>query len=397
MKGPLPLLGFLLLLLAIDSAAAQDKKTSAEPKPVQKLTVRLLDTEKKPVSGAHVGSFAYFGQKTLKPEIADAAGLMYVDHCVSDKDGLAQIGSKDDDLRDYRGRVGVIARHAGRGLIAFADVDSAHLTTPMEMTLVPECRVFGKVVSPELAKLGRKVGWTNVYLNIDSKRMMSCDSEPDGDVHFLVPPGRYNLHAYGTYLGPKDVSITVPSGKRETELRLTLVANRFALLRGLPAPELRDIVAWKNSAPLKLADLKGKCVLLDFWGHWCGPCVYQMPRTFDLYDRFAKQGLVVIGVHVEFTEANVDSVEKLDAKLTSVRKTVWHGRDIPYPVAIVRPQGRRSAVSDDYGIHGYPGHLLIDRGGNVVDLMGTEAGGVALLQKYLDQKPADKAPRSDRR
>jgi thiol-disulfide isomerase/thioredoxin len=397
MKRPLPFFGFFLILLAIAPAAAQAKKPSSEPEPLHKLTVRLRDADNKPVSGAHVGTHAKFRQKWLKPEITDAAGFMYVHHCVSDKNGIAQIESKADDLRDYRGFVGVVARHDGRALIAITDVDFAHSTTPVEMTLVPECRVAGKLVSPELAKLGRKVGWTNPSLGIGSKEMMSYASPEDGDFHFFAPPGRYNINAYGTYLASKDVSITVPSGKREMGLTLTLAANKFALLRGLPAPELRDIVAWKNSPPLKLADLKGKCVLLEFWGHWCGPCVYQMPRTFDLYDRFAKQGLVVIGVHVEVTEAKVDSVEKLDAKLTSVRKTVWHGRDIPYPVALVRPQGRHSAVSDDYGIHAYPGHLLIDRRGNIVDLLSTEAGGVALLQRYLDEKPAGDAPRGDHR
>jgi len=322
---------------------------------------------------------------------------MYVDHCVSDKNGLAQIDSKDGDLRDRRGHVGLVAHHDGRGLIAFADVDSAHLTMPVEMTLVPECRVSGKLVSPELAKLGRKVGWTNVYLNLDRKRLMSCDSEEDGDFHFFVPPGRYNLDAYGTYLARKTDSITVPSGKREMELRLTLVADRFALLRGFPAPQLRDIVAWKNSPPLKLADLKGKCVLLYFWGHWCDPCVHHMPWTFDLYDRFARQGLVVIGIHVEVSDADVDTVEKLDAKLAGIRKTIWHGRDIPYPVALARPNGKHCAVVEDYGIHIYSSQLLIDRRGNIVDLIYSGPPSLALLQKTLDEKPAGDGSRSDHR
>jgi thiol-disulfide isomerase/thioredoxin len=397
MKRPLPLLGFLLILLAIAPAAAQAEKPSSAPGPLRKLTVRLRDAENKPVSGAHVGTFAYFRQKQRKPAIADAAGFMYGDHCVSDKDGLAQLNSKEGDLADYRGKVRVVARHDGRGLIAFADLDSVRLKTPVEMTLVPGCRVSGKLVSPELAKLGRKVGWTNVYLNIGSARMMACDSEENGDFQFFVPPGRYDLNGYGAYLASKNVSITVPNGKREIELTLTLPAKKFALLQGLPAPELRDIAAWKNSPPLKLADLKGKCVLLEFWGHWCGPCVYRMPSTFDLYDRFAKQGLVVIGVHVEYSNAKVDSVEKLDAKLVSVRKELWHGRDLPFPVALARPQKKGGAVADDYGINSYPSMLLIDRRGNLVDIVTPGTEGLALLQKSLDEKPTGDESRSGHR
>jgi thiol-disulfide isomerase/thioredoxin len=388
MKSPLPVIAVFLALLAITSISAQDQKSRSEPTPLHKLNVRLRDADGKTVSGAHVGTRTMFRQQSLKPGIAGASGLEYINHSVSDKNGFAQIESKDDDLRDYRGFVGVVARHEERGLIAVADIDCARSTTPIDITLVPECRVAGMIVSPELAKLGRKVGWTNASLDIGGKLMMSYASLEDGNFHFFAPPGHYNIEAYGIYLGSKDVSITVPSGKREMGLTLTIAANKFALLRGLPAPELRDIVAWKNGPPLKLANLKGKCVLLEFWGHWCGPCVYNMPRTFELYDRFAKQGLVVIGVHVDVTEAKVDSVEKLDARLMSVRKTVWHGRDIPYPVALARPQGRHSAITDDYGIHMYPRHLLIDRRGNIVDLFHTDAGGVALLQKLLDEAPA---------
>ena len=80
---------------------------------------------------------------------------------------------------------------------------------------------------------------------------------------------------------------------------IDLPATRLALLVGTPAPELVGVAGWKNGPTAKLADLKGKCVILDFWGYWCGPCVHRMPDLFKLYDKYHDSGLEVIGVHVD--------------------------------------------------------------------------------------------------
>jgi thiol-disulfide isomerase/thioredoxin len=168
---------------------------------------------------------------------------------------------------------------------------------------------------------------------------------------------------------------------------------------GQPAPEIPDVVAWKNSEPVKLADLRGKVVVLDFWGYWCGSCVVGMPRLFDAYDKYHDQGLEVIGVHVDLGEDEeeaVDTVAKLDARLTETRESLWKGRDLPFPVALV--VGRRtpfadgvvdkarSAASARFGIIFYPSQVLIDRRGNVVGKFFPNEEGIALLEKTLAEK-----------
>ncbi len=55
--------------------------------------------------------------------------------------------------------------------------------------------------------------------------------------------------------------------------------------------------AWINSTPLRLADLKGQVVLIDFWTFDCWNCYRSFPWLNDLEARYARQGLRVIGIH----------------------------------------------------------------------------------------------------
>src|SRR5829696_486322 len=114
----------------------------------------------------------------------------------------------------------------------------------------------------------------------------------------------------------------MPPGRRSPTLHL-----------GKPAPELRKIKAWKNTpggGPLTLAGLRGKVVLLDFWGHWCYPCCQEMPSLMKFYDEHRAQGLEVIAVH----DDSVASIDEMDRLLSKVRKDLWAGRDLPFPVAL---------------------------------------------------------------
>jgi hypothetical protein len=132
-----------------------------------------------------------------------------------------------------------------------------------------------------------------------------------------------------------------------------------------------------------------------------------MPKLFAIRDRFPEDKLAIVGVHVSDTGENqIDSSERLDAAIADSRKTLWHGRDLPFPVALVKAEttpyaeadvdarvegveiGRaRSQAAADYGIMGYPTTVLIDRVGNVVgdarEFVESDEG-VAKLAKLIE-------------
>ncbi len=70
------------------------------------------------------------------------------------------------------------------------------------------------------------------------------------------------------------------------------------------APEFPAGVTWLQGGPLKMADLRGRPVLIDFWDYTCINCLRTLPYLAEWHRRYAGMGLVIIGVHApEFSFA----------------------------------------------------------------------------------------------
>ena len=79
----------------------------------------------------------------------------------------------------------------------------------------------------------------------------------------------------------------------------------------IKAPEFAGITGYINTNPIKLADLKSKVVLVDFWTYSCINCIRTLPYLEDWNAKYADKGLVIVGVHTpEFDfEKNIDNVK----------------------------------------------------------------------------------------
>jgi thiol-disulfide isomerase/thioredoxin len=119
------------------------------------------------------------------------------------------------------------------------------------------------------------------------------------------------------------------------------------------APNFAGISNWFNSAPLNIADLRGKVVLVDFWTYGCVNCVNTLPHVTELYAKYKDRGLVVVGIHTpefpfERSAANVQAALKR------------HG--ITYPVA----QDNDSQTWDAYRNQYWPAQYIVDQSGKIV-------------------------------
>lgn len=144
----------------------------------------------------------------------------------------------------------------------------------------------------------------------------------------------------------------------------------FPVLRPLPDLSVSD----GQDQPVRLSDLKGRVVLLNFWATWCLPCVREMPGL----DRLAAMnldGLLVAAVSVDMTGRA--AVEPFAAKHNLAALTLYYDP---------RAQAMRTL-----GFSGLPATFIVDRQGRLAGVLKGSADwdtpeALALLQFYLDAK-----------
>jgi thiol-disulfide isomerase/thioredoxin len=134
---------------------------------------------------------------------------------------------------------------------------------------------------------------------------------------------------------------------RATETPFTVAATQAT------APDFVGLGNWFNSTPLKLADLRGKVVLVNFWTYGCVNCVNTLPHVTKLYAKYRDRGFVVIGIHTpEFPfERSASNVQ------TALKR---HG--ITYPVA----QDNDSQTWNAYRNRYWPAQYIVDQSGKIV-------------------------------
>ncbi|MET0709989.1 MAG: thioredoxin family protein [Tardiphaga sp.] len=119
------------------------------------------------------------------------------------------------------------------------------------------------------------------------------------------------------------------------------------------APNFTGLGNWYNSAPLSMAGLRGKVVLVNFWTYGCVNCVNTLPHVTELYAKYKNQGFVVVGIHTpEFP------FEKSAGNVQAALKR--HG--ITYPVA----QDNESKTWNAYGNRYWPAQYIVDQNGTIV-------------------------------
>ena len=149
-----------------------------------------------------------------------------------------------------------------------------------------------------------------------------------------------------------------------TQLGLSSVGNQAVgaeLSVGPPAPDFAGIDHWLNSPPLHIADLRGQVVLVDFWTYSCINCIRALPHVEGWYQKYAADGLVVVGVH---------SPEFLFEHDTSNVVSAISRFGVTYPVAQDNSFATWQAYSNQY----WPADYLIDAQGRLRSVHYGEGG-----------------------
>ncbi|HFE38035.1 MAG TPA: TlpA family protein disulfide reductase [Gammaproteobacteria bacterium] len=119
-------------------------------------------------------------------------------------------------------------------------------------------------------------------------------------------------------------------------------------LGAFAAPAQNFKLPSKDGGNISLADLKGNVVYVDFWASWCAPCRKSFPWMNEMHDKYASQGLKIIGISLDGTQKSANNFLK------------------KVPASFMIAYDTEGTTADAYNVQVMPTSYLIDRQGNLL-------------------------------
>ncbi len=114
-----------------------------------------------------------------------------------------------------------------------------------------------------------------------------------------------------------------------------------------PAPAPDFALPAMDGGELRLSELKGQVVMINFWATWCGPCRQEMPLLQQLQVKYEPLGFTLVGINVEPESAGARTwLEKVP---------------VTFPILF----DRQNQVAERFGVQGMPSSVFVDRSGKV--------------------------------
>lgn len=202
---------------------------------------------------------------------------------------------------------------------------------------------------------------------------ITVDYNFDEDVNsipldIMCPSGSHLKFTAQTQESLKDIEKDIPPlvpGEVFDMGRITMEPAYGYTLIGKKPPKL-EVAEWIKGEATTLEALKGRVVLLDFWGLWCPPCRKKFPELERFHKKYARDGLVIISIH--------DSSLEKESLIKQGQRAI-NLSDVRFRVAIDSPTSEPSGTQvqgagkgktiEAYGVSRFPTTVLVAPDGKV--------------------------------
>ncbi|MFA4869091.1 MAG: TlpA disulfide reductase family protein [Pedobacter sp.] len=229
-----------------------------------------------------------------------------------------------------------------------------------------ETRIMG--VKEGMNEIGKKMLENRQAMAASRKKFIKTHPDAFASIYFLSLTAKEYKTAEleDTYNG---LSETYKNTRYAKGILAKIEALKVADAGG-PAPDFTkpDV----NGRLVSLSQFRGKYVLLDFWGSWCGPCRAANPHLKELYSAYATKGFEILGVASEKVSGQ--------AQAEKVWKEAIEKDGLTWTNVLNNELSMKQDVVQLYNIEGYPTQILLDKEGKVIGRWLGAAG------KQLDDK-----------
>jgi thiol-disulfide isomerase/thioredoxin len=197
-----------------------------------------------------------------------------------------------------------------------------------------------------------------LLVDLDGDGIFSKTETIDARKPFALGGKNYEAHA-----APDGSKLTLVPTERAVQKAGVPVPKPFlGLAPGTVAPDFTALKA--DGTPMKLSDLRGQIVVLDFWATWCGPCVKSMPTLDKLQAKLKDQGMTVLGLCVSDDRSAFDQWMITPKVKTSYLK-VFDPNGVK--TTATNAEQRAKGLGVPYKVTGIPTMYVLDREGKIVD------------------------------
>ncbi|RYX83478.1 redoxin domain-containing protein [bacterium] len=276
-------------------------------------------------------------------------------------------GKFSGDLPLFRDWTGLLAVDAANNIADVQLLGDEQLKQPLTFKLEPLVPVEFSVTAKELPGFKEENG-LELFVAKDDSTGDTDETQAYlldlniGKQPLRVPAGAYRLLVRSNNIRYFQQRFAIPPASPALNLgELVAPASKLGMLFGKPAPSWTAQATRGITPTTTIDNYKGKWLVVEFWAHWCIPCVTggipRLKRFYELHNK-ERDKFEAIAIH----DSSLKTLDEVDLHTAKVKQAAWDNQPLPFPIILDKDKRTFS----DWGVGAIPCVLLVSPEGTLI-------------------------------